>query len=314
MAPDRRVKRRRVTPASTPASSCPSADMPPPPPPSSVASHHPPDSSNPSAPVSESASGPILPVPEPPPPNPPADPAIPSDSDDSNLSTRPPSPAPMERFSAPIFVGPSPPISDLFRNWAPVDDNELITYKKDTKARPSWKTIGQRLHKVLKVAVPDGCGSNLPAKTAPTYVYANQVDTYTFDHLLSGIAERIEKQWQISVSPDDLEIRYDENQGIEVFQVTSDQPYWNLRNLLDQYRVTRDLMVAETNLETGRLREHQVEFFFFKLVGDWPTAQRMGNYWRQHYGLETFPSDAVPDPTPAAPAASGTEVLDPATV
>eukprot|EP00435_Cladocopium_sp_Y103_P076111 s26_g77.t1 len=147
MAPDRRVKRRRVTPATTPASSCPSTDMPPPPPPSSVASHHPPDSSNPSASVSESTSGPILPVSESPPPNPPADPAITSDSDDSNLSTRPSSPALMEGSSAPIFVGPSPPISDLFRNWAPVDDNELITYKKDTKARPSWKTIGQRLHR-----------------------------------------------------------------------------------------------------------------------------------------------------------------------
>eukprot|EP00435_Cladocopium_sp_Y103_P023614 s3879_g5.t1 len=264
------------------------------------------------------------------------------------------------------------------------------------------------------------------------YVYANQVDTYTFDRLLSGIAERIEEQWQISVSPDDLELRYDENHGLEVFQVTSDQPFWNLRNLLDQYRFkmsgskrdatmahlpwpntsrhdasgsasshsepplvlpsstpsasaipdtsnlleamaysttygaapptssgmttttpfvpdttdgapfpvlnqypnerrhpkhqlmctvvewnggeTRDLMVGETNLETGRLREHQVEFFFFKLVGDWPTAQRMGNYWRQRYGLETFPTDPVPDRPLATPAASGTETLDEATV
>eukprot|EP00435_Cladocopium_sp_Y103_P017666 s3584_g4.t1 len=51
---------------------------------------------------------------------------------------------------------------------------------------------------------------------------------------------------------------------------------------------SRDLMVTETNLETGRPREHQVEFFFFKLVGDWNMAQRMGNYWRQHYGLDTF--------------------------
>eukprot|EP00435_Cladocopium_sp_Y103_P072799 s107_g41.t1 len=48
-------------------------------------------------------------------------------------------------------------------------------------------------------------------------------------------------------------------------------------------------MVTETNLEIGRPREHQVEFFFFKLVGDWPMAQRMGNYWRQHYGLDTYP-------------------------
>eukprot|EP00435_Cladocopium_sp_Y103_P012704 s3088_g3.t1 len=39
------------------------------------------------------------------------------------------------------------PLAELCRNWAPVDDHELITYKKDTKARPSWKTIGQRLHR-----------------------------------------------------------------------------------------------------------------------------------------------------------------------
>eukprot|EP00435_Cladocopium_sp_Y103_P041295 s1803_g11.t1 len=70
------------------------------------------------------------------------------------------------------------------------------------------------------------------------YVYSNQVDTYTFDHLLSGIAERIEEQWQIEISPDALELRYDENQGLEVFQVTSDQPYWNLRNLLDHRLIT----------------------------------------------------------------------------
>eukprot|EP00435_Cladocopium_sp_Y103_P004839 s5967_g1.t1 len=57
-------------------------------------------------------------------------------------------------------------------------------------------------------------------------VYSNQVDTYTFDHLLSGIAERIEDQWQIEINPDALELRlrYDENQGLEVFQVTPDQP------------------------------------------------------------------------------------------
>eukprot|EP00435_Cladocopium_sp_Y103_P041854 s1881_g11.t1 len=191
------------------------------------------------------------------------------------------------------------------------------------------------------------------------YVYSNQVDTYVFDQLLSGITERIEEQWQISISPDDLELRYDENQGLEVFQVTPDQPFWNLRNLLDQYRpqgpnsnpyipdttdgapypilnqysnerrsprhqlmftvvewnggtpaVVRDLMVTETNLETGRPREHQVEFFFFKLVGDWPMAQRMGNYWRQHYGLDTYPIDTPPEETPAGPPTPPTDALD----
>eukprot|EP00435_Cladocopium_sp_Y103_P059735 s1376_g21.t1 len=248
------------------------------------------------------------------------------------------------------------------------------------------------------------------------YVYSNQVDTYTFDHLLSGIAERIEEQWQIEISPDALELRYDENQGLEVFQVTSDQPYWNLRNLLDEYRplwqthhsasshsepalvlpasassapsapdptnpllaamdysttygatpplssgtplpppfvpdttdgalypilnhysherrspkhqlmftvvewnggtetASRDLMVTETNLETGRPREHQIEFFFFKLVGDWPQAQRMGNYWRQHYGLDTYPIDTAPPSPLEAPTVSATTALDPAMV
>eukprot|EP00435_Cladocopium_sp_Y103_P053928 s1366_g17.t1 len=71
---------------------------------------------------------------------------------------------------------------------------------------------------------------------------------------------------------------------------------------------TRDLMVTETNLETGRPREHQVEFFFFKLVGDWNMAQRMGNYWRQHYGLDTYPVDTTP--TPPNPSTVPTDALD----
>eukprot|EP00435_Cladocopium_sp_Y103_P009521 s5458_g2.t1 len=57
------------------------------------------------------------------------------------------------------------------------------------------------------------------------YVYSNQVDTYLFDQLLSGIAERVEEQWQISISPDDLDLRYTENQDLEVFQVKPDQPF-----------------------------------------------------------------------------------------
>eukprot|EP00435_Cladocopium_sp_Y103_P014268 s5202_g3.t1 len=72
----------------------------------------------------------------------------------------------------------------------------------------------------------------------------------------------------------------------------------------DTPAASRDLMVTETNLETGRLREHQVEFFFFKLVGDWNMAQRMGNYWRQHYGLDTYPIDTTSTPpnSPTVPA------------
>eukprot|EP00435_Cladocopium_sp_Y103_P023011 s4600_g5.t1 len=64
--------------------------------------------------------------------------------DDSHLSTRPPS---GEGTPAMASTGPTIPPRDLFRNWAPVGDHELISYKKDTKARPSWKTIGQRLHR-----------------------------------------------------------------------------------------------------------------------------------------------------------------------
>eukprot|EP00435_Cladocopium_sp_Y103_P073970 s863_g46.t1 len=69
---------------------------------------------------------------------------------------------------------------------------------------------------------------------------------------------------------------------------------------------SRDLLVTETNLETGRPREHQIEFFFFKLVGDWSQAQRMGNYWRQHYGLDTYPIDDAPSSSPTAPPTSTT--------
>eukprot|EP00435_Cladocopium_sp_Y103_P071919 s357_g38.t1 len=106
------------------------------------------------------------------------------------------------------------------------------------------------------------------------YVYANQVDTFTFGTILTGVVARIEEQWQISVTTDDLEIRYDENNGLEVFQV------------------------SEHNMDTNSFCEHQVEFFFYKLVGDWRKAQKMGNYWRQHYGLPTLPVDPVPDTSP----------------
>eukprot|EP00435_Cladocopium_sp_Y103_P001475 s1589_g1.t1 len=250
--------------------------------------------------------------------------------------------------------------------------------------------------------------------------------------MLSGIAERIEEQWQISLNTDDLEVRYDENNGLEVFQVTPDQPFWNLRNFLDRYRpewqthqfssrcqvlnetlpwltflgliplgpstsgsasshsdlplvlpssstpppastantemeysttygtasspstapfvpdntdddraphfphsssekrmpkhqltftvcewdggARRDLQVSGNNLETGSFREHQVEFFFVKLVGDWYPAQKMGNYWRQHYGLDTLQIGPVPNPAPSTGTTPGVETLDQATV
>ena len=46
--------------------------------------------------------------------------------------------------SLPLYspvAGPLPPD----RPWQPGDDNELVSYKTDTKSRPSWKTISMRL-------------------------------------------------------------------------------------------------------------------------------------------------------------------------
>eukprot|EP00435_Cladocopium_sp_Y103_P057392 s43_g19.t1 len=140
MAPERRRKKRRVTSIVTPG--------PPPDPPAPEivrSSVPPPESSNPADSTIVHISGHVLPITD----SPPRDPgetgdAPDSDSDDSHLSTRPPS---GEGTPAMASKGPTIPPRDLFRNWAPVDDHELISYKKDTKARPSWKTIGQRLHR-----------------------------------------------------------------------------------------------------------------------------------------------------------------------
>lgn len=33
------------------------------------------------------------------------------------------------------------------RPWPDIDDNELIGYKLDTRSRPAWKTIGQRMRR-----------------------------------------------------------------------------------------------------------------------------------------------------------------------
>ena len=40
-----------------------------------------------------------------------------------------------------------PPRDPPFRPWTNADDQELISMKQDTKSRPSWKTIGARLHR-----------------------------------------------------------------------------------------------------------------------------------------------------------------------
>eukprot|EP00435_Cladocopium_sp_Y103_P043627 s4600_g12.t1 len=143
MAPERRHKRRRV--ASARADPGPSDDMPPPAPPASESSIPPRESSNPADSSIVHISGHVLPITDSPPraPDDTGD-APDSDSDDSHLFTRPPS---GEGTPATASTGPTIPPRDLFRSRGRVDDHELISYKKDAKARPSWKTIGQRLHR-----------------------------------------------------------------------------------------------------------------------------------------------------------------------
>eukprot|EP00435_Cladocopium_sp_Y103_P051496 s2195_g16.t1 len=74
--------------------------------------------------------------------------------------------------------------------------------------------------------------------------------------------------------------------------------------------------------------DSRVECFFCRLVGDWDQAQRLGNYWREHYNVATLPiapvegSHPVPDPSdttsaqsaPTGTALADTSTLDPATV
>ena len=42
---------------------------------------------------------------------------------------------------------PDAPRDPQFRPWTNADDQELMSLKQDTKSRPSWKTIGARLHR-----------------------------------------------------------------------------------------------------------------------------------------------------------------------
>jgi hypothetical protein len=55
----------------------------------------------------------------------------------------PPSPPLRILHSSPT----DPSVGHTFRPWTPADDQELISMKQDTKSRPSWKTIGARLHR-----------------------------------------------------------------------------------------------------------------------------------------------------------------------
>ena len=60
--------------------------------------------------------------------------------------TAPPSPHAHILPAATVTTTPLPPI-DPARPWTHADDQELINMKKDTKSRPSWKTIGTRLQR-----------------------------------------------------------------------------------------------------------------------------------------------------------------------
>ena len=54
-------------------------------------------------------------------------------------------PSPTLRILHPIPT--DPPHEYTSRPWTNADDQELIGMKQDTKSRPSWKTIGARLHR-----------------------------------------------------------------------------------------------------------------------------------------------------------------------
>lgn len=85
--------------------------------------------------------------------------ALPVASEDSASEAEPAPPEfpdrPAEEPPAPRAPTPSNPpprIGHTSRGWAPVDDNDLVALKKDTRARHSWKAIGHRLHRD-----PDSC-------------------------------------------------------------------------------------------------------------------------------------------------------------
>ena len=54
-------------------------------------------------------------------------------------------PSPTIRILQPTTT--DPPRAPPFRPWTNADDQELVSMKQDTKSRPSWKTIGARLHR-----------------------------------------------------------------------------------------------------------------------------------------------------------------------
>ena len=70
---------------------------------------------------------------------------IPPGTSTLTLTPNPKAPAsPTHRILQPNPT--DPPRDPPFRPWTNADDQELMSMKQDTKSRPSWKTIGARLH------------------------------------------------------------------------------------------------------------------------------------------------------------------------
>ena len=71
---------------------------------------------------------------------------IPPGNSTLTLTPNPKAPAsPPHRILQPNPT--DPPRDPPFRPWTNADDQELMSMKQDTKSRPSWKTIGARLHR-----------------------------------------------------------------------------------------------------------------------------------------------------------------------
>ena len=66
----------------------------------------------------------------------------------STLTLTPNPKAPASPTYRTLQLNPTdPPRDPPFRPWTNADDQELMSMKQDTKSRPSWKTIGARLHR-----------------------------------------------------------------------------------------------------------------------------------------------------------------------
>ena len=71
---------------------------------------------------------------------------IPPGTSAITLTPNPKAPAsPPSRNIPPTHM--DPPRAPPFRPWTTADDQKLMSMKQDTKSRPSWKSIGARLHR-----------------------------------------------------------------------------------------------------------------------------------------------------------------------